>query len=336
MRQTLDISSATIFRFILIIIGLVFLYMIRDILLMLFLALIIAAAIDGPVDWLAKKKIPRVLGAILIYLIIIALVVLFIYLAFPLLASQTKLLADNFPQYLSRFGPELELIRSKVGSDNVQSILDQISQRLGWAGANVFDAAAGVFGGLFSAIFVFVISIYLVIQDKGIKNFLASVTPAEHQPYVASLAERIQSKLGAWLRGQLFLMLIVGVAAFIGLKLLGVKFALTLAIIAGVLEIVPYLGPVAGAIPAVLLAFLQSPVLALLVAGLFFIIQELEGHLIVPLVMKKALGLNPLIVLVTLIIGEKLGGIMGMVVAVPLMAVISVFLNDLFLRKESR
>jgi predicted PurR-regulated permease PerM len=181
---------------------------------------------------------------------------------------------------------------------------------------------------------IFVISIYLVAQDKGVKKFLVSISPQQHRTYVASLADRIQSKLGSWLRGQMLLMAIVAVLSFIGLSLLNVKFALTLALIAGLMEIVPYIGPILGGVPAVIIAFTQSPILALFVLIFYVIIQKAEGYLIVPLVMKRSVGLNPLVVMISIIIGGQLGGIPGVVVAVPLVAAASVFFGDMFLQKE--
>ncbi len=181
-----------------------------------------------------------------------------------------------------------------------------------------------------------VISFYLVVQDKGIKLFLSSVTPAEHRPYVISLAERIQTKLGRWLRGQLVVMMAVGLLVFIGLFFLKVDFALMLAVLAGLLEIVPYIGPFLAGTAAVALAFLQAPVLGVLVLALFLIVHQIEGYVLIPQVMKRAVGLNPLVIIISMIIGAKLYGILGVVVAVPLVAIASVFLGDIFLREENK
>ena len=334
MTQKIDISTSTLFRFILIILGLVFLYLVRDILLMIFIALIIAAAIDAPVDWMAQRKIRRVFWTMIVYILIFLALILFIYLVFPPLASQIKILASNLPEYLEKLGTNFAIIKQKIGPDTLRQILDRTSSQLSWAGSNILGAAVNIFGGIFSAAVILVISMYLVIQDKGIKDFLASITPSEHRLYVLSLTERIQVKLGAWLRGQLLLILIVGALVFIGLTLLKVNFALTLAILAGVLEIIPYIGPILAGLTAVLLAFLQSPLLSLLVLILFIVIHQLEGYVIVPQVMKRVVGLNPLVVMIAIIVGGKLGGVLGVVVAVPLVAAASVFFSDMFMKEE--
>jgi len=336
MAQKIDISTSTIFRFILIILGFVFLYLIRDILLTVFIAFIVAAAVDAPVDWLAKWKIPRPLGTALIYFLIFSLFALFLYVVIPPLSGQLEALISNLPEYLNNLGTGFEALQQKIGSDSLQKVLTQFNDQLTGAGSNVFGTVVNIFGGLVSAGMILVISVYLVIQDKGIKEFVSSVTPPSSQAYVINLTERVQLKLGSWLRGQLLLMLIVGVLAFIGLSLLKVKFALILALLVGLLEIIPYIGPVLGGAPAVALAFLQSPILALLVIVLFIVIQQLENYLIAPLVMKHAVGLNPLVIIISMIVGGNLGGILGVVVAVPMVAMASVFLSDVFSKEGDR
>lgn len=334
MTQKIDISTSTLFRFLLIIIGFVFLYLIRDILLTVFIAFIIAAAIDGPVDWMAKHRIKRPLGTAIVYVLILGLFALFLFVVVPPLSGQLGVLASNLPEYLNKLGTSFEALQQKIGPGSLQQMLNQTKDQLSWAGSNVFGAVVNVFGGLVSAGMILVISVYLVIQDKGIKEFVSSVTPPSSQAYVIDLTERVQLKLGNWLRGQLLLMLIVGVLAFIGLSLLNIKFALTLALLVALLEIIPYIGPVLGAAPAVVLAFLQSPISALFVIILFIVIQQFENYLIAPLVMKRAVGLNPLVIIISMIIGGNLSGIMGVVVAVPIVATASVFLSDVFSREK--
>jgi predicted PurR-regulated permease PerM len=157
---------------------------------------------------------------------------------------------------------------------------------------------------------------------------LRGVTPKEHETYVLNLWQRAQKKMGQWLQGQLFLAIVVGVLVYIGLSLLGIRFALLLAIIAGILELVPYIGPVLSAIPAVILAFFQMPILALWVLILYIIIQQLENYLLVPVIMKKVVGLNPVVVIIALLIGGKLLGILGIILAVPAAAVLAEFFKD--------
>jgi predicted PurR-regulated permease PerM len=329
-RQTLDISTSSILRVIFIVLGLYFLFLIREVLLMFFVALIIAAAVDGPVDWLAKHRVRRGFGVAIVYVLISVLLAIFSYLVFPTLAGQLKNLAFNLPDLLGRFGSGVQIVEQYIGTANLQKALEQLSSQFSGAASNFFGTTFSIFGGIFNALVVLVISIYLVIQDKGVKNLILSVAPQRGRDFTAALAEKIQNKLGAWLRGQLLLMLIVGVLSYVALLFLGVKFALILALVACLLEIVPYAGPIIGGALAVVMAFFQSPILALFVIIAYIIIQQIEGYLLSPIIMRKAVGLNPVLIIIALIVGGNLAGILGVVVSVPLAAVIQLIITDYF------
>lgn len=300
---------------------------------MIFVAFIIAAAVDGPVDWLVQKGVRRMLATAIVYAAVVSIFALALYLIVPTLAQQVGILAVNLPAYLAKLGANVQILQEKIGADALQNILGKTSEQLSGAASNIFGAAINIFGGIFSFIVIIVISVYLVANDKALKDFILGITANSQQEYVLNLVERIQNKLGAWLRGQLILMAIIGVLIYIGLTILGVKYALTLALLAGLLEIIPYLGPVLAAIPAAALAFMQSPILGGLTLLLFFVAQELENYLIVPQIMKRVVGLNPLVIIISMIIGAQLAGILGIAVAVPIAATISVFLSDYRLRR---
>jgi len=328
--QTINISTSTIFRVIIILLGFIFLYLIRDILLLVFIAIVIAAAINGPVSWLQTRRVPRLLGVIFVYLFLLLVLALMTTLIFPPLAEQIKQLATYFPDFLSKSGIGLRQwwFDYSAGA-NFQDILGQLSEKITQATRGVFSTIIDLFGGIFSAFVVLVISFYLTLQEKGIKKFLVSLTPSEHQYYLSDLIERIQVKIGSWLRAQVLLMAIIGLLTFLGLYFLGIKYALTLGLLAGLLEIIPYLGPILAAIPAVILGFFQSPWLALLVAVLYIVIQQLENYIIVPQVMKRSVGLNPIVIIIVMLIGAKLAGILGIILSVPLTASLAEFFRSL-------
>lgn len=336
MQQTITISTSTIFRVILILLGLVFLYIIRDILVMVFVAVVIAAALNGPANWLQQHRIPRLLGVIFLYLFLVLILALIVSLILPPLAEQIKQLAIHFPAQIEKLGFSLQewWARYQTG-ENLQEFLGKIGGRLSQAASSVFATTVGIFGGLFSAGIILVISFYLTVQEKGVKKFIMSLTPIEHQVYLSSLIERIQLKMGGWLRGQLLLMLIIGILTYIALRLIGLKYALVLALVAGLLEIIPYLGPIMAALPAIILAFVQSPFLALLVIIIYIVIQQIENQIIVPQVMRRAVGLNPIITIIAMLIGAKLAGILGIILAVPITAALAEFLKDVYQRRES-
>ncbi len=142
--------------------------------------------------------------------------------------------------------------------------------------------------------------------------------------------KKMSKKMGEWLRGQLILGLIVALAVYVGLTFLGVKYALVLALMAGVLEVIPYVGPIISLVPALFIGFAQSPVIGVLVVVLYVVIQQVENHILVPKVMQKVTGLNPIISILALLVGLKAGGLAGAILAIPLAMMGVVILEDLF------
>ena len=236
-------------------------------------------------------------------------------------------------RYLSSIGltDYFKGVAIEQGSEtSFQDSLDTLSATLTGATTKVFNTIFSIFGGVISFFLVLVITFYFTVEEEGLKNFLKSVSPSRMHPYLFRLITRIQHKLGLWLKGQLILSLIIFGLVFIGLSIIGVEYALLLAFVAGVFEIIPFLGPTLAAIPAAFFGFTQSPVLGLLVIALYVLIQQLENHVIVPKVMSKSVGLNPLIVIVAFLVGAKIGGFIGVLLAVPVATAISVFLSDFF------
>jgi len=168
------------------------------------------------------------------------------------------------------------------------------------------------------------------LEWPKIVSLVSSLFSGKEEKRIKKLLNDIEAGLGAWVRGEIILMIIVGMLSFVGLTLLQVPYALSLAVWAGLLEIVPIIGPILSAVPAVLVALLVSPVLAVAVVALYFIVQQLENHLIVPNVMRRAVGVNPLITILTLMVGAKLAGISGAVLSVPLVVLLKIILKDIF------
>ncbi len=338
-RQTIDISSSIIIKTILIILGLWFLYLVKDIVLLLFLAVIVAASIDPAVNFLQKKKIPRSAGAFIIYIALLAVVALIISFLIPPLGSQIREFSSNSGQYLKSTGAEFNMANGFFSPSNINvavgKIISEFGNSLTGVTQNIFSRTIGVFSGLISAIVVFSMAFYMVMTEDGIKKFVVSITPQKKKAYAASLTDRIEEKIGKWMVGQLVLMIIIFALDFIGLSLIGIPYALVLAILAGILEIVPYVGPIVAAVPGVILGFLVSPVTGLLALVVYVIAQQFETHVIVPQVMKKAVGLNPVATIAAILIGFKLAGALGAIISVPAATAISLFIGD-FLDREQK
>jgi predicted PurR-regulated permease PerM len=332
-EKTVEISSKTLWQIFFVILGLIFLYFIRQIVAIFFAALIIASAVDLMCGTLRKLKIPRLLGVIMIYLCFIFVLALISYFIIPIFAAEFKTLAVQFPELLEKVQRETEFLKRFDILENAGEFLNIGASSLRVGGESITEVSSRIFGGLIAMVSIFVISFYLSLQEKGIENFLRLIVPKKQENYVIDLWLRSQRKLGRWLQGQLFLSLVIGVSVYIGLSLLGVRYALILAIVAAALEIIPNVGPVLAAAPAILIASLDNLFLGILTLILYVFIQQMENYLLVPNVIKKVIGLNPVIVIIALLVGVKMGGILGMVLAVPLAAVFVEFLIDLTKKK---
>jgi len=333
-KTTIDISSNTIFRIVFVVLLLIFLYAIRNVLILLFFAIIIASAVDLPAKRLDKLKIPRVLSVLLIYLVCVGILAGLLILFIPSLANEIKNFSMEFPKYADGLYQKFQRLQGssleyQKLTDEIQKILTGLGDSLRASAINILPKTLSIFGGFFSVIIVLVVSFYLAVQKNGIRNLLKGITPRKYETYALDIWARAQKKMGQWFQGQLFLAIIVGLMVYIGLYFLHVRFALLLAIIAGILELVPCIGPWLSGIPAVILAFFQAPILAVWVIVLYLAVQQLENYLIVPLVMKKMIGLNPIVVIIALLIGGKLLGILGVILAVPTAAIFAEFFKDI-------
>lgn len=335
-RVKIEISSWTVIKVLLAILAVIFLYYIRDVVLILFVAVVLSAAFNPWTNWLQKRGIPRSLGILTLYLIALALIITTIALLVPPVSQQLSQLSDNFPVYwqsLTRQFFNLQQYSEQFGlAKNVQDLFSSLQQGLDRAAAGFFSSLVSFFGGLAAVIVTLVTTFYLVVEQNAIKKLLRSTIPPQYQSFLFQLYSRIQQRLGWWLRGQLILCLIIGVLAYIGLLILGVQYPAILALIAGLTEVVPYLGPVIGAVPAVFFAFFQSPLKALLVIALYYIIQWTENNLIVPKVMQRATGLNPLVVIVAIMVGVKVAGLVGVLLAIPAATILNIIFEELFVK----
>lgn len=333
------ISTTTFIKVLIIFLILVFLFLIKGVLALIFISIVLASAFDPWVDWFHKYKIPRSLGILIIYIVMLSIVATALILIIPPITKEIGQIATHFPDYYEKIVSGLNSLQGGA-SEGMQNDLQQglmsLSQNLNLALNNIFSFIFNFFGGMLSFFLVLVITFYLTLEEENLKNFLRSVTPAKYQPYMAQTMFKIQRKMGQWLRGQIILSLIIFVLTFIGLTIIGVPYALVLAFIAGILEIVPFIGPTLSAIPALFFAFLLSPVTGLLVAGLYIIIQQLENHLITPRVMGKSVDLNPLVIIVVILIGAQVGGIVGAIISVPVATALSVFVKDFLDRKSQK
>ena len=330
----INISFETLFRILFVGLGAVLLYLIRDVVVVLILSVIIASAVSPLATYLQKRGLPRALAVFLIYLFALLILALVLYLIISPLSSEVDNLGLVVPIYFDKIQSSFKEIRDTSPQyeqllNQVQARLDNIGLALARLSGNIFGAATKLFGGVVSAVFVIVISFYLSAQEHGISAFLRSVTPREHQAYILNLWSRSQHKLGRWLQVQLLASAIVGVLVFIGLSIFGIRHRVLLALLAALLEVIPFVGPLLAAVPAVLLGFLKSPIVALWTLVVYAVVQQIENHVIVPNIMRRVVGLNPVVVIIALLIGGELAGVPGIILAVPVAVVAVELLKDL-------
>ena len=313
----IDISHKTIFFLTAFLALLAALFLIRDVIILLFVAVIFMSALSPLVSRLEKLKIPKALAIALLYVIIISVVAALVTFVVTPFTEQTATLTTNLPEYLVTIIPESGFIDRSV-----------LQQEFGNFSKNALGVSVAIFNNFIAFISIAVLTFYLLLERENLDKLLSQFF-LRKEDRIKRTTKRIEEKLGSWMRGQIALTLIIGVTSYIGLTLLGVPYALPLAILAGVLEIIPVIGPIISAIPAILIAFLISPFTAGMVALFYFVLQQLENHLIVPQVMKKAVGLNPLIVILAVAIGGRLLGIPGALLAVPITVVMQIITEDL-------
>ena len=335
----MNISTSTMLRVVIIIVLLAFAYAIREVFVLFIVALVLATALDPMVDKMATRKIPRTLSVILLYILLFGTIAVILGLIIPSLISQVNELSSNFPSLYQKFVDEFQALRDLTANTGFQSSVNNFLQSLqlniGKAGTSVFGAITSFFGGLIAFIAILIMTYYMLSEENGMKKFFTNITPVKYQPFINQLLLKIQEKLGGWLRGQLLVMLIVAVADFIGMSIIGVKYALFLALFAGLLEIVPLVGSTIAAIPAIFVAFTMSPLKGILTLALFFVVQQIQNNFISPKVMKSNTGLHSVVTIIVLLIGGKVAGMLGILLAIPITLILTTIYSEIWGKRRA-
>ncbi|MDO8492769.1 MAG: AI-2E family transporter [bacterium] len=343
----INITSGTILRTVLIL-GLFWLvFYLRDLVLIILTAVVIATAIEPAIKWLSQRKVPRIPAVIILYLIAAIFLVAMVYFLLPPLFGQAIELLERLPADFRSIdlndltkGPSL-LTNGLPGlngdSGSFSQVASDIGRAVGNLSGNFIKTTSVIFGGVLSSILIVVLSFYFAVQETGVDDFLRIIVPSRHMDYALGLWKRAQLKIGLWMQGQVLLGLIVGVLVYLWLTIIGVPYAFLLAIIAAIFEIIPVFGPVLSAIPGIAIALTTEGgglTMGLLALGGYVVIQQFENHLIYPLVVRKVVGVPPIMVIIALIIGAKLAGFLGVVLSVPISAAIKEYLDDIERKKE--
>jgi len=340
----ISITPGAVLRFVSIILLFYFLFVVRDLVLVLLTSVVLASAVEPFAAWFVSKKIPRVIAVLIIYLTALISMAGIFYFFVPTLIGEIRSLIANLPDYVNTFSDKAGLLNSipevngflnnlSSGLEN-KNLLDQFGGILYGATYSFFNIASGIFGGIVSFLLIITLSFYLSVQEDGVSNFLKVVLPVQYEEYVLDLWKRARKKIGLWMQGQLLLGLLVGVLTYLGLSILGIENALLLAIITAVFELIPVFGPILASIPAISFGLTQGgPTLGFLVLGLYVIIQQFESQLIHPLVVKKIVGIPAIIAILALMIGAQIAGFLGIILSVPVTAALMEYFSDLEKKK---
>ncbi len=306
--QKIEITSKTILTTILYLLGFWLLFQVRGIIVTLFVAFIFMTAISPVVRAAKRIKIPTLPVVLIIFIGVIALLSTLVASLVPAVMIQTRSLIQNLPDYITMLNE-----RWSIALD--QSV---ITNQFNAVPSNLLSIAAGAFNNIITILALFFMTYYLFTERPHLHKYLVGFFGIdEAEKKAEAFIVEVESRVGGWVRGELFLMSVIGVLSYIGLTILGIPYALPLAILAGLLEAVPGIGPIISAIPAILLGLTISPVIALGATIMSIVIQQLENNLIVPKIMQSATGVRPLVTIIVLMTGFTLGGALGAVLAMP-------------------
>ena len=340
----ISISTNTLIKILLLGVFVFALIKLFNVVLIILVAIVLASFIESAVKRIKPYIKNRSFAVFLIYIITIGLIVGLFSVFIPVFIEEMSALVTSLSQYiphnsiLNTFQADTisgakDVVSTISHNASLSDIIKSIQGLISGLSGGFMDIFNGTFGGVLNFILIVIISFYLSITEKGIENFLRIITPHDSEEYIIDLWQRTEHKIGLWIQGQMLLGLIIGVLAYLGLTILGVKYSLVLAILTAFCELVPF-GIFLAMVPVILFGFLDGgAMMALLSFGLYFILHQFENYLIYPLIVKKVIGISPLVVILSIIIGIELAGFLGVILAIPAAVCLLEFLDDLEKKK---
>ncbi len=339
-----SITPGTIFTTLCIVAGVYVFWLLRDLALLVLTAIVIASAIEPGVAFFIRRRIPRFIAALLVYVLVLGSVFSLLYFFFPPIIADAANFLSAAPKYLdtinvqtpfSTIADATDFVGGSQGTQSFVQTLISLQNVFATTSGGVLQLVITFFGGIFSLTLVIVLSFYFALQDTGVDDFLRMVMPVAYEDYSVDLWKRSQKKIGLWMQGQILLSVIVGILVYLGLLIIGIPYALLLSVFTALAEIIPVFGSLIAGTAAAVVAYSEGGVpLGLIVAGLYVVVNQFESNLIYPLIVKKIVGIPPLLVIVALIAGYTLAGFLGVLLSVPVAAVVLEFITDFDKRKR--
>ncbi len=326
-ERVLDISWGTILKVSIAILVFYTIYSIRDILVSVIFALVISILFNPVIDFLERRRIPRVIATLFIYVSVFALLSFILYWTVPVFVFEIQQFAQLFPQYFGKLSPPLRGLGLEV-FENFETFTLALQDWLIQASSTIFGVLISIFGGIFSTVTIFAMAIFFSIEEKEVKKAIKAMSPKRSEGYFQDLWQRCQNKTAAWFGTRILSSLFVGLVSYITLNVLNVNYASMLSLFAGVMDIIPVLGPIFAGTIITILAALDSWFKALFVLLAFILIQQIEGNIITPILTRRLVGLPAILVLIAVLVGGRLAGFLGAILAIPLTSIIYEFLRD--------
>jgi predicted PurR-regulated permease PerM len=333
-KKIIEISWTTLWRILFFLVLGSIMLQTQQILLGLFLAIAISSGLEFVVTFFERRGIPRTLGVTIIFVIAVLCIIIFAYLVVPLFIIDLKSILSNFNHGAASYWLD-PLVNFNAGNANsIAVFLNRISTQLFSENATPLSFISDILGGLGLAISVLVTSFYLSLSHDGVERFLRFIIPPDYEDAVMKVYTNSRRKIGYWFRSQIMLSITMAVLTFLALRILGVSHAFVIAILAGVFELVPFMGPILAGALAFIVALTQSPILAFTTLIVFIVIHQIEANILVPFYMRRVVGLHPVIVIIALLIGLSVEGLLGALVAVPIAATLQEILEEWSYRKR--
>jgi predicted PurR-regulated permease PerM len=315
---------------------LLFLWKARALFLTIFLAVIAGLALVRAADWLEKHRIRRSVGAPLVMLLIIGALVGLIAAVAPAVRKQSQELTTELPKAMRKveqwLGKAQATARLQPTAPQQTQQPQQGEQPQKQAGRFVFPVITSTFEALAGLLIIIFVAIYIAVSPGTYREGIVHLIPHTRRPQLVEVLDEVAETLRGWLTARLIAMIVIGIVTGVALALLGVRGALALGIIAGLMELVPFYGPVVASIPAIGVALLESPQKALYVAILYIVIQQFEGNILTPLLLKKRLEVPPVLTIVAVSAFGIVFGVLGMLAAEPLVAAMLLVVRKLYVR----
>lgn len=310
------------------------LYILKDIIIWFVFALVISILFNFLIDGLQKKRVPRIVSATFLYMGFFALLGFFIYKTAPLLLYEIEEFMSSLPAYLKKVSPFFE----KLGVDsfrNTETFMNTIQQSLANAGGSFGNALAGIFGGAASTALVIAMAFFISLERQFVEKIISAFSPLQYKEYFFGLWRRSKKKVSGWFVTRLIGIAFIGLGVYVVLMILNVKYAFVLSLIAGVLDLLPFIGPLVAAVALFAVVSLNSFPQALFVVVAFLILQQIENQILFPIIFKKLIGLPPVLVLVAFAVGGELWGAPGAILGIPLAGVIYEIIKDYLVKRQS-